>query len=213
MDARRSMAAQRARPFNSAMPCQCSLACVRSLFLLPQAGAISVAWHKTLRRKAALPLPSSTCCYGLDFAKQAGPLENIRVGSDTAPRGPSSSTEQPRASAIQCQRPQTAIAPRAPTSGGQQTKSDGQKPRPVDACVDQHANGCTSCALYGSGHAEQGRPEDEDDPEAETEMKGAVQEPLNDPRARAEHRLLARLDEATRPALLPDNVEGEEEKP
>src|SRR5262245_760256 len=105
------------------------------------------------------------------------------------------------------------VAPRAPTSGGQQTKSDGQEPRPINACVDQHADGCIPCALYGPGDAKQRRPEDENDPEAETEMKGAVQEPLDDPRARAEHRLLARLDEPTPPALLPDNVEGEEGEP
>ena len=45
---------------------------------------------------------------------------------------------------------------------------------------------------------------------AETEMKEPVQQPLDEPGALAEHRLLARLDETSPPKLLAGNVEHAE---
>jgi hypothetical protein len=79
--------------------------------------------------------------------------------------------------------------------------------------MDQHADGCVPRPLHGPGDAKQDRPKDEHDPEAEAQMKGAVKKALHDPGAGAEHRFLAGLDEPTPPALLPDNIEGEEREP
>jgi hypothetical protein len=79
--------------------------------------------------------------------------------------------------------------------------------------MDDDADRRVPRALYGPRYGEYNRPQDEHDPETETEVKEAMKKALDGPGGPTEHRLLARLDEPAPPKLLADNVERKERQP
>jgi hypothetical protein len=67
---------------------------------------------------------------------------------------------------------------RTGVSGWQQPKIDCQEHWPIDPRMSHHPDRSIPRALDGPRHDKQGEPEDEHDPQAKAEVKGAVKKAL-----------------------------------